>query len=303
MTATGTPRSSCGRGCGSAPPRPGAGWPRRRAAAPDRHRGPDPAAGAGGTRGGRGRRDHRLPRRHDHRDGPGPGPAQWPPGGRGGDGARPDDDGGRERPRFPGPDRPALDRGPGPGRRRTLRGSAAPAPGRLHPQTPARPAPPGNLRHHGPVRTPGHGHEHRHQPPHWTGTGQPARAPPATRRRSRPGGAADPARRSRGAAADPCGAGSERRHGADAGTGPDLPPGPRRPASCRTRPRTHRAPGRSGCSTAWSAPARRPSLPDGLPAAGGLRPQIMATIDYRDLLDRLGGDRSTARHGTGDRIA
>jgi hypothetical protein len=27
----------------------------------------------------------------------------------------------------------------------------------------------------------------------------------------------------------------------------------------------------------------------GLPAAGGLRPQIMATIDYRDLLQRLGG--------------
>ena len=27
----------------------------------------------------------------------------------------------------------------------------------------------------------------------------------------------------------------------------------------------------------------------GLPAAGGLRPQIMATIDYRDLLGRLGG--------------
>ena len=38
------------------------------------------------------------------------------------DGPRPDPDGDRERPRFPGPDRPALDRGPGPGRRRTLRG-------------------------------------------------------------------------------------------------------------------------------------------------------------------------------------
>ncbi|MDV8147012.1 HNH endonuclease signature motif containing protein [Arthrobacter sp. B10-11] len=32
-----------------------------------------------------------------------------------------------------------------------------------------------------------------------------------------------------------------------------------------------------------------------LPAAGGLRPQVMVTIDYRDLLDRLGQDSNTAR--------
>ena len=48
----------------------------------------------------------------------------------------------------------------------------------------------------------------------------------------------------------------------------------------------------------------------GLPAAGGLRPQVMATIDYRDLLTRLGTTRRTGapanphstardRHGTG----
>jgi hypothetical protein len=46
----------------------------------------------------------------------------------------------------------------------------------------------------------------------------------------------------------------------------------------------------------------------GLPAAGGLRPQIMATIDYRDLLTRLGttptetgAPANTAQHGTGTR--
>ncbi|WP_223914015.1 DUF222 domain-containing protein [Arthrobacter sp. NicSoilC12] len=46
----------------------------------------------------------------------------------------------------------------------------------------------------------------------------------------------------------------------------------------------------------------------GLPAAGGLRPQIMATIDYRDLLTRLGTTPAeagtpahTAQHGTGTR--
>ncbi|MCI9872129.1 DUF222 domain-containing protein [Arthrobacter humicola] len=46
----------------------------------------------------------------------------------------------------------------------------------------------------------------------------------------------------------------------------------------------------------------------GLPAAGGLRPQIMATIDYRDLLTRLGttpaeagAAANTAQHGTGTR--
>ena len=32
-----------------------------------------------------------------------------------------------------------------------------------------------------------------------------------------------------------------------------------------------------------------------LPAAGGLRPQVMVTIDYRDLLDRLGGAYSSTR--------
>ncbi len=44
----------------------------------------------------------------------------------------------------------------------------------------------------------------------------------------------------------------------------------------------------------------------GLPAAGGLRPQVMATIDYRDLLTRLGttpaeasAPANTAQHGTG----
>ncbi|MET1065892.1 MAG: DUF222 domain-containing protein [Arthrobacter sp.] len=36
-----------------------------------------------------------------------------------------------------------------------------------------------------------------------------------------------------------------------------------------------------------------------LPAAGGLRPQVMVTIDYRDLLERLGGANSGARaHGS-----
>ncbi|MCI9872391.1 DUF222 domain-containing protein [Arthrobacter humicola] len=46
----------------------------------------------------------------------------------------------------------------------------------------------------------------------------------------------------------------------------------------------------------------------GLPAAGGLRPQVMATIDYRDLLTRLGttpaeagAPANTAQHGTGTR--
>ena len=46
----------------------------------------------------------------------------------------------------------------------------------------------------------------------------------------------------------------------------------------------------------------------GLPAAGGLRPQVMATIDYRDLLTRLGttpaeagAAANTAQHGTGTR--
>jgi hypothetical protein len=41
----------------------------------------------------------------------------------------------------------------------------------------------------------------------------------------------------------------------------------------------------------------------GLPAAGGLRPQVMATIDYRDLLTRLGGTTgaaaTTGQPGTG----
>ena len=32
-----------------------------------------------------------------------------------------------------------------------------------------------------------------------------------------------------------------------------------------------------------------------LPAAGGLRPQVMVTIDYRDLLERLGGADAEAR--------
>ncbi|WP_043436796.1 HNH endonuclease, partial [Arthrobacter sp. I3] len=46
----------------------------------------------------------------------------------------------------------------------------------------------------------------------------------------------------------------------------------------------------------------------GLPAAGGLRPQVMATIDYRDLLTRLGttpaeagAAANTAQHSTGTR--
>ena len=47
-------------------------------------------------------------------------------------------------------------------------------------------------------------------------------------------------------------------------------------------------PGRNGCSTAWSVPARLALATGGLPAAGGLRPQVMVTIDYRDLLTRLG---------------
>ncbi|QDW28414.1 DUF222 domain-containing protein [Arthrobacter sp. KBS0702] len=37
----------------------------------------------------------------------------------------------------------------------------------------------------------------------------------------------------------------------------------------------------------------------GLPAAGGLRPQVMVTIDYRDLLDRLGSDGDMEAGGPG----
>ena len=37
----------------------------------------------------------------------------------------------------------------------------------------------------------------------------------------------------------------------------------------------------------------------GLPAAGGLRPQVMATIDYRDLVQRLGSAGSDNEGGTG----
>ena len=38
-----------------------------------------------------------------------------------------------------------------------------------------------------------------------------------------------------------------------------------------------------------------------LPAAGGLRPQVMVTIDYRDLLERLGGSEAEAR-GPGSNV-
>ncbi|MFF2245607.1 DUF222 domain-containing protein [Arthrobacter sp. NPDC058130] len=61
------------------------------------------------------------------------------------------------------PHGPAMDRCPGPGRSRAIRGGAAPAPGRFHPETPARPAPSGNLLHHRPVRTVGHSDECGHQ--------------------------------------------------------------------------------------------------------------------------------------------
>ena len=177
-----------------------------------------------GTRRGPRRRGGRLPGRDHHR--------RWPwtgsgtsatPGGRGGDGTRPDPHRRRERPGLPGPGRPALDRRPGPGRRRTLRGAPAPAPGRLPPPAPPRPAPPGNLRDHRAVRTPPHRHEHRHQPPH-----------PARRRPDATGGH----RRGR----------HRRRIGRGAGA-------PRRRPRTRCRCWTC-APGRRNSSTASSAPAR-----------------------------------------------
>ena len=49
----------------------------------------------------------------------------------------------------------------------------------------------------------------------------------------------------------------------------------------RTRPQRHLDGLVGGCKAALAA--------GDLPAAGGLRPQVMVTIDYRDLLDRLGG--------------
>ena len=109
MTGTGTRRSSCGRGCGSAPPRPGAGsaWPTRCCPGRDSPAGPSRPCTAGARSRRRGRRG-RLPRRDRHHARPGPGPAQLPPGGRGGDGARPDPHRGRERRRLPGPDQPAA---------------------------------------------------------------------------------------------------------------------------------------------------------------------------------------------------
>ncbi|MGO4122215.1 DUF222 domain-containing protein, partial [Arthrobacter sp. YAF16] len=40
-----------------------------------------------------------------------------------------------------------------------------------------------------------------------------------------------------------------------------------------------------------------------LPATGGLRPQVMVTIDYRDLLERLHRDTGTAADGAGQHAA
>ena len=184
-------------------------------------------------------------------------------------------DGHRERRRLPGPDRPPVDRGAGPGRRRTLRGTAPPDPGRLPPQTPARPAAPGNLRHRGPVRTPGHRDEHRHQPPHrprhrqGTATGQHGAGRTGRRVRRRP---------------DAPGPSDGARHGR------------RGRRSCR--PWTS-APGRNGCSTAWSVPAKRPSPPEGCPPPAGSGPRSWPPSTTGTCSPGSGDSDSGSEHSTG----
>ena len=284
MTGTGTRWSSCGRGCGSAPRRPGAGsaWPTRCCPGRDSPAGPCRPCTRSSEPPSRPARSRPAPRPSSRSPWTGSGTACLPEAAAAMEhaltrtAAENDAD-------FLARVSPQLGRGAGPGRRRTLRGTAPPAPGRLPPQTPARPAAPGNLRHHGPVRTPDHRDEHRHQPPHRPGHR------PGHRHRQHGAGRTGRGRGGRGGAA-------AARSVAAARVLREAP------AAAEARPTARKSPPRERTRAAVPGPplpaaklldglvgaCKAALATGGLPAAGGLRPQVMATIDYRDLLTRLG---------------
>ena len=198
----------------------------------------------------------------------GPGQARRRRRDRGPDGTRPDPHGRRERRRLPRPGRPELDRRAGPGRRRALRRAAAPTPGRLHPR-------------------PRHGLHHleifatTEQFEHLLTVMNTATNP----RTTTPGHL-----RHRDAAADPEPA-PPRSPPAPTADQPVPAEDPGR-LDLRTRPQKRLDGLVGGCKAALAAGA--------VPAAGGLRPQVMVTIDYRDLLARLGtGMTGTTRRPHG----
>ncbi len=154
------------------------------------------------------------------------------------------------------------------GRRRTRRGGPPPTPGRVPPPAPPRPATPRNLRHHRTIRTPHHRNEHRHQPPHH----------PCPRRPAGGAGTVPPDAASGGAGRSDSGNDSV---GAVAAS-----------LDWRSRPQRLLDGLIGACKVALAS--------GGLPATGGLRPQIMVTIDYQDLLTRLG--RSAKRHALPDGV-